>query len=90
MDWGAAVHHGTAQQLWSREHWQPMASAQGANQRGGGRSASATAESAGLLTESGSEGEIGMAVATARAPRPFVTEQSGGDVAGLLGWRGMS
>jgi hypothetical protein len=39
----------------------------------GGRSASATAESAGLLTESGSEGEIGMAVATARAPRPFVT-----------------
>jgi hypothetical protein len=39
MTWGAAARgvkfpHGTAQQLWSREHWQPMASAQGANQRG--------------------------------------------------------
>jgi hypothetical protein len=65
--------HGTAQQLWSREHWQPMASAQGANQRGGGRSASATAESAGLLTESDSEGEIGMAVGYSEGKKKGMT-----------------
>jgi hypothetical protein len=38
----------------------------------GSQSEEGRSASAGLLTESGSEGEIGMAVATARAPRPFI------------------